>query len=214
MKDPDRVAPRPGPADGGSARYCVEYAKDGPARWLGQLDFQEAVERALRRARLPLRFGAGYHPRPRLQFEDPLALGWRSECERLWVELERPYPPAEILRRVRAAAPPGMRVLRAYLVPRREAPQARRYRIVGPELPADARKRLRLAFPDPGGSPAVQLEGPEAAGGRTAWEVTLRPAGAPAPPLKKVLQALFGRKLPAGLEVLRLRWPGPGGDSR
>lgn len=179
------------------AAYCLEYAKDGPARFLAHLDMQEQIERTLRRARLPLAFTEGFHPRPRLQYEDPLPLGWSSECERVWVDLERPYPSAEALRRLTASAPAGVRFLRVYPVLRAQPPARRRYRVAGLSLPAGAPAALTAAFP-PG---AVQLE--RAPG--DAWVFRLAPAAErPAPSLKKVLQCALGGELPAGVEVVRL----------
>ncbi|TAH34974.1 MAG: DUF2344 domain-containing protein [Planctomycetota bacterium] len=201
-REPAEAAPAPA-GSGAPPRYCVEYEKDGPARLLAHLDLQEALERALRRARLPLAYTQGFHPRPRLQFEDPLPLGWRSECERLWIELERAFPPAETLLRLAATAPPGLRFLRVYPVARAQPPGARCYRVRGCALPADAAERVRVAFPGPaeaGGRAPVALEP-----GDGGWRVTLRPLGrAPAPSLKKVLVALLGEPLPADLDVLRL----------
>lgn len=184
-------------------RYCLEYAKDGPARFLSHLDTQENLERTLRRARLPLAYTQGFHPRPRLQFEDPLPLGWRSERERLWLELEQPFPALEALQRLRATAPEGLQFLRLYPVLRAEPPRGRCFRVRGLPLPADAGERVRAAFPPAAdGAEPVALEPGDVDGD---WRVRLRPAAErPAPSLKKVLQCLAEGELPAALDVLRL----------
>ena len=194
-----------------SFRYRVEFRKDGAARFVSHLDLQATFERALRRARLPLAFSQGFHPRPRLQFEEPLALGWTSERECLWVDLTTVFPPRELLSRLRAQLPDGLEPLRAFLDPGRPAPQRTRvFRVSGVELPEDAAERLARSFPTDAqtGDAPVLLQ--EAASG---WQFTLRPAGRqPTPSLKKVLLALLDDDLPAALQVRRLAWEEHGGE--
>lgn len=198
-------------------RYRVEFAKEGPARFLSHLDLQEAIERALRRARLPLAFRGGFHPRPRLQFEDPLPLGWESERERLWIELQEAWPSGSIARRLRAVAPPGVRILRVFReAGRPRPPRARRFLVRGLQPGPGAREALAQRWPDPeapAGRSLVELE--EDGDG---CRLTLRASGGGnLPGLKKVLEVLGG---PAALRlpVRRLDWePGrpaaPGGES-
>ncbi|MFQ5748158.1 MAG: TIGR03936 family radical SAM-associated protein, partial [Planctomycetota bacterium] len=100
-------------------RYCVEFSKQGPARFLAHLDLQSAFERALRRARLPLAFSGGFHPHPHLVFEDALPLGWSSERERLWVDFRVPYPSRESAARLRRVLPPGLQLQRIFPWPGR-----------------------------------------------------------------------------------------------
>ncbi|HEX9793994.1 MAG TPA: TIGR03936 family radical SAM-associated protein [Planctomycetota bacterium] len=183
-------------------RYCVEFAKGGPARFVSHLDMQEAFERALRRARLPLAFSQGFHPRPRMQFEDPLPLGWSSECERVWVELAERYPAAEMFARLSASAPPGVAVRRVFVVQGHPAPPpARRYRVTG--LPAPDAAALQVFAPaEAGAQEPVSWRAVE-----ESLEFTLRPSGTrPAPSMKKVLRAIAGEELPEGLRVHRVAW--------
>ncbi|KAA3608198.1 MAG: DUF2344 domain-containing protein [Planctomycetota bacterium] len=109
------------------ARYCVVFRKDGVARFLSHLDLQEAWIRSLRRAFLPLAYSQGFHPRPKLQFEEALPLGWASEAERFWVELSTPMASFEILRRLIGEAPPGIEVVQAF--PFAGKPQAPAFRV-------------------------------------------------------------------------------------
>ena len=103
--------------------------------------------RALRRAGLPLAFSQGFHPRVRMQFEDPLPLGWSSDQERFWVELVASYPAREFHLRLNAMVPPGLTVQRVYLSPAKPRPVAiRLYEAVG-DLPSDLIDRVPDAFP-------------------------------------------------------------------
>jgi radical SAM family uncharacterized protein/radical SAM-linked protein len=104
--------------------YRLEYAKVEDARWLSHLELISAVYRALRRAALPVAFSAGFHPLPRVAFHGALPVGVESLCESLDVSLTRPVPPPELISRLNAALPPGVRLLNAYPpAPGRKAPR-------------------------------------------------------------------------------------------
>ncbi|HMM39368.1 MAG TPA: TIGR03960 family B12-binding radical SAM protein [Desulfovibrio sp.] len=75
-----------------AARYRIWYEKTGPAAALSQLELQSVFERALRRARLPLSFSAGFHPLPRLSFGMALPVGVESHCEWLVLGLREDIP--------------------------------------------------------------------------------------------------------------------------
>lgn len=131
-----------------NSRYCVEFSKDGPARFVSHLDLQASMDRALRRARLPLAFSRGYHPRPRMRFEEALPLGWTSDCERLWVDFHQPFPSREALVRLRREAPPGLRFHRIFPWQGRPVPDRRRvFAVTGVALPGDTPDRIAAAFP-------------------------------------------------------------------
>ncbi len=185
-------------------RYCAEFGKGGAARFLSHLDLQSAVERSLRRARLPLAYSQGFQPRPKLQFEEALPLGWSSERERLWFELAAPYPSHEAAKRLARTLPEGLRLYRVYPSPGKPRPAARRcYRVRGLEPAPDWSQRLAEAFPGPAADapPAAALEG----GVGAELVFRLRPGRkGGAPSLKKVLKTLLGENPPPGLEVLRL----------
>ncbi|RMH02043.1 MAG: DUF2344 domain-containing protein [Planctomycetota bacterium] len=184
-------------------RYCVEFAKVGPARFLSHLDLQAAFERALRRARLPLAWSEGFQPRPRLQFEEALPLGWSSERERLWVELRRPYPSASAARGLARVLPAGLELLRVYPAPGRPRPaRLRVFRVEGIQVGDEAGPFLTDRFPPPaaGAPPPVELEVEGAA-----LRVTLRPGrGGNLPALRRVLEALVGEEAAGSARVRRL----------
>ncbi|MBC8330015.1 MAG: DUF2344 domain-containing protein [Planctomycetes bacterium] len=184
-------------------RCCVEFSKGGAARFLSHLDLQAAVERALRRARLPLAFSQGFQPRPKLQFEEALPLGWRSDLERLWVDLRVPYPCREAAKRLARTLPDGVRLLRMYPAPGRpQPPVARSYRVRGVEFAPEALEGLGAAFPVAAADPASAVVAVVDAGG-TVFHLRPRAQGG-APSLKKVIRFLLGGDPGAELEVLRL----------
>ncbi|MCD4785500.1 MAG: TIGR03960 family B12-binding radical SAM protein [Candidatus Eremiobacteraeota bacterium] len=62
-------------------RLRIKFSKKGRLRWISHLDLQRTFEKVLRRARLPISYSEGFHPRPRLSLALPLPLGYTSDCE-------------------------------------------------------------------------------------------------------------------------------------
>lgn len=88
----------------GEFRLRVRYRKDGRLRWLSHLETCRALERAVRRSRLPYAVTHGFSPRMKLAFGPALPVGSAGEVE--WVDLSLvSYVPAdEALSRLRAAS--------------------------------------------------------------------------------------------------------------
>ncbi|HPB72038.1 MAG TPA: TIGR03936 family radical SAM-associated protein, partial [Phycicoccus sp.] len=49
-------------------RLRIRYAKRGRMRFSSTRDIARALERALRRAGIPMAFSAGFHPHPRISY--------------------------------------------------------------------------------------------------------------------------------------------------
>jgi len=91
-------------------RIRVQYAKGEALRFTGHLDLQRLWERTLRRSRLPIRYSQGYHPRARLNLASALPLGFVSDDELLDFWMDEPRPLDQVLARLTAAAPPGLKI--------------------------------------------------------------------------------------------------------
>lgn len=63
----------------------LRYAKRGPARFTSHRDFSRALERALRRADVPMAYSSGFSPHPRISYANASPTGAASEAE--YVEL-------------------------------------------------------------------------------------------------------------------------------
>ena len=59
-------------------RMLAVYHKTESARYISHLDVQRTLQRAFRRAKLPLRFSEGFNPHPELSFASALATGTTS----------------------------------------------------------------------------------------------------------------------------------------
>ena len=67
--------------------YTVTYEKLFDARFIGHLDMVRIFHRAIRRAGIPVSYSKGFHPMPKISFENPIPLGMESMAERFTMEL-------------------------------------------------------------------------------------------------------------------------------
>ena len=110
----------------------VNYAKLGPGRYFGHLEMVNIFIRAIRRAGIPVAYSGGFHPMPRISFNDPLPVGMESEHEIFYLTVPGHVRPAEVPARLNACLPEGLTVTGCQLAPSksaRRAPSTARYRI-------------------------------------------------------------------------------------
>lgn len=102
--------PAPEPA---VQKLRIRYAKRGRMRFTSTRDFQRALERAVRRAGLPVAFSGGFHPHPRISYANAAPTGAASEAEFVEVSLTEAVQPAEAARLLDASLPEGLDVVAA-----------------------------------------------------------------------------------------------------
>ncbi|WP_346666832.1 TIGR03960 family B12-binding radical SAM protein [uncultured Desulfovibrio sp.] len=107
-KKPPRIAPE---LTVKAAQFRVWHSKTDGCAYLSQLELQSLLERALRRARLPMSFSQGFHPLPLMSFGRALPVGVESRAEWFAITLREPLAAAEVARRLRDVLPPGMDIL-------------------------------------------------------------------------------------------------------
>lgn len=95
----------------------MEITKGEEVRFISHLDYARAMERAIRRAKLPAAYSEGFNPHMKLAFASALAVGVTSDREYMDLELVQPLAPALCARRLNACLPAGIRVKRAGLLP-------------------------------------------------------------------------------------------------
>lgn len=103
-------------------KYRMQYAKEGPARYLSHLDLLRVFERAARRAGLPLAFTQGFNPHPRISFAAPLGVGTAGQAEFADLELVDEMPAAEVAGSLSANLPEGLKIVEAREVPENSPP--------------------------------------------------------------------------------------------
>lgn len=92
------------------------FEKTGSAVWMSHLDLMRLMQRAFKRAGLPLTHTHGFNPRPSVSIALPLSVGVESVCEILDFDLEGELPPMETIQtRLNAALVPGITVRQVYM---------------------------------------------------------------------------------------------------
>ena len=124
-----------------AAQYRIWHSKMGGSAYLSQLELQAVLERALRRAGLPLSFSQGFHPLPLLSFGRALPVGVESRAEWFALTLHQALAPEEVAARLNPLLPPGMSVLRVDAVDksrRTEQAEAEAFSLVLPTVEENA----------------------------------------------------------------------------
>jgi radical SAM-linked protein len=100
--------PPPAPA---VQKLRVRYAKRGRLRFSSTRDFQRALERALRRAAVPMAFSAGFHPHPKISYANAAPTGTASEAEYFEISVTERVDPERVRAALDQALPEGLDVL-------------------------------------------------------------------------------------------------------
>ena len=96
-----------------ASRIRLRYAKRGRMRFTSHRDFGRALERAVRRAAIPVAFSSGYTPHPRISYLGASPTGAASEAEYAEIALTESLPPENVLRALDDALPDGIDVVDA-----------------------------------------------------------------------------------------------------
>jgi radical SAM-linked protein len=91
-------------------RVRLTFSKTEAMRFTGHLDLQRTLERAIRRANLPLVYSEGFTPRGKLMLADALPLGFTSEGERADLWLKENLEVVAIKKALERASPPGIQL--------------------------------------------------------------------------------------------------------
>jgi radical SAM-linked protein len=105
-RQPDRPPPPPV-----VQRLRIRYAKRDRMRFTSHRDVARALERALRRAELPMAYSAGFSPHPKVSYAGASPTGVASEAEYLEIALADRRDPDDVRRSLDAALPPGIDVV-------------------------------------------------------------------------------------------------------
>ncbi|MGN1133084.1 MAG: TIGR03936 family radical SAM-associated protein [Oscillospiraceae bacterium] len=92
--------------------YRLTFEKMGRARYISHLDLMRAMQRAFKRAGIPLWYTQGFNPHAYLNFPLALALGIESRIEVLDVSLTEEMDFDELTQRLNAVMPEGIRIVK------------------------------------------------------------------------------------------------------
>lgn len=93
-------------------RLAVWFTVQDEARFLSHQDMMRLMERALARAKIPVKFSQGFNPRPQVTLPVPRPVGVSSQAEVLVMELAEAADPADVLARLKPMMPDGVDLTR------------------------------------------------------------------------------------------------------
>ena len=106
QRTPD--GPPPPPA---VQKLRIQYARRGRLRHSSTRDFGRALERALRRAGVPMAYSAGFHPHPKISYANGAPTGAASEAEYFEISVTEQVDPEAVGRALDAALPDGLDIV-------------------------------------------------------------------------------------------------------
>ena len=96
----------------------IKITKDAGIRFISHLEYVRTIERAIRRAKLPVAYSEGFNPHMKFSLASALGVGVTSQAEFVEIELAQEIDLAAALEKLSANLPMGIRVLAADLVPK------------------------------------------------------------------------------------------------
>lgn len=91
----------------------AEITKGEAIRHISHLDYASAIERAVRRAKLPAAYSEGFNPHIKIAFASALAVGVTSAAEYMDIEFTEPVATVDFCRRMHRELPEGIEILQA-----------------------------------------------------------------------------------------------------
>jgi radical SAM-linked protein len=97
----------------GNNKIRARVLKGDKVRFISHLDFLNTMNRALRRANIPIAYSQGYNPTPNISFATALAVGLTSDSEYIDFELEEDIDIQEFKDNLNQVLPQGIEILEA-----------------------------------------------------------------------------------------------------
>jgi len=91
-------------------RLRITFTRGEDLKYITHLDLMRFWERALRRAEIPVAYSEGFSPHPQIALAAPLPVGTTSDAELMDVFLDRPMPPAAVIRAAGGQLPPAIEI--------------------------------------------------------------------------------------------------------
>jgi radical SAM-linked protein len=88
----------------------VAFSKIDQAKYFGHLELVNIFLRAIRRAGIPVKFSEGFHPKPKISFEDTLPIGLESLKEYFYLVVPENFKPQSIIESLNKHLPEGLSV--------------------------------------------------------------------------------------------------------
>jgi radical SAM-linked protein len=110
----------------------VFYSKKGQAKYFGHLEMVNVFLRAVKRAGIQVKYSEGFHPKPKISFDDPLPIGIESDRERLIMKVPGSIDPDTVTHTLNTQLPEGLVIISSkFMAPiaKPEAPGSSAYQV-------------------------------------------------------------------------------------
>lgn len=101
-------------------RYLVKFTKEENIKFISHLDVLKTIQKNIRRAELPIEYSQGFNPHMTTSIAQPLSVGVYSTGEYLDMVLLTEMDEEEIIARLNATAPGGIKYISALAIPYKE----------------------------------------------------------------------------------------------
>ncbi len=109
----------------------ITFSKTGRARFISHLDLNRTMQRALKRARIPIWYTEGFNPHAYIMFPLALSLGVDSKCELMDISITEDIDFKKIKESLNSVLPEGLQVINVALQDKKHTEIAfSEYRIV------------------------------------------------------------------------------------
>lgn len=109
-----------------SKKFKITYEKLEPGNYFGHLELVNIFLRAFRRAKISMKYSSGFHPMPKVSFDDPLPVGMESQNEVLFLTTTELIEPEDIVKGLNRHLPPGIFIRDCKIEPSSEGKNANR----------------------------------------------------------------------------------------
>ncbi|MEG0797803.1 MAG: TIGR03936 family radical SAM-associated protein [Acidaminococcaceae bacterium] len=99
----------------------IQITKDASIRFISHLEYIRTIERAIRRAKIPVAYSEGFNPHMKFSLASALGVGITSQAEFVEIELAATIDLAATMVQLTAALPRGIRIKAADVVEKRTA---------------------------------------------------------------------------------------------
>jgi radical SAM-linked protein len=115
-------------------RLLIKFTKTNEAKFISHLDTLRTIQRAIRRADIPISYSKGFNPHASISVAAPLSLGLSSIAEYVDLDLDESVEIEIVKSKLNDALPRGMRILDAVAIkekmpPSMAAVEGAKYRI-------------------------------------------------------------------------------------
>ncbi|MFH1541687.1 MAG: TIGR03936 family radical SAM-associated protein [bacterium] len=97
-------------------RIKIVYTKGEAVKYLGFRDLMRTIQRAVRRADIPMIYSQGFNPHMKISWGQAIKVGAISEGEEAILQVEAWVRPQEVMEKLNKTLPPGIAIIEANLV--------------------------------------------------------------------------------------------------